>query len=187
MRVKWHFILVAWIAGVAGATLMMTAARQAMDFQLSSPAFSNHQTIPEKYTCHGDAISPPLRWQGVPAGTRSLVLILHDADAPAPGGFTHWVLFDLPATLTELPSGTYNQAQFPLGGLEGNNGRGELGFTPSCPPPGPAHHYTFTLYAVNVSSLGLAAGATRTEVLAALQGKILAQAQLVGLYGSPAR
>lgn len=179
MRWKRQSIL---ITSLLGAAALLLAAHTAMDFQLSSPAFANQQTIPDKYTCHGAGVSPPLRWQGTPAGTRSFALILHDPDAPAPGGFTHWVLYNLPASLTEIPSGTYTEAKFPLGGLEGDNGRGELGFTPSCPPPGAPHHYTFTLYAVSVPSLGLAAGAAREDVLRALQGKIVAQTQLVGVY-----
>lgn len=178
-------MLTAALVTTAALALAATpAGRKTMDFQLTSPAFANHQSLPVKYTCNGDGVTPPLRWQGAPAGTRSFALILHDPDAPAAGGFTHWVLYDLPPTLTEIPSGAYNDAKFPLGGLEGNNGRGELGFTPSCPPPGAPHHYTFTLYAVNAPSLGLAPGATRAEVLAALKGKIVAETQLVGTYGS---
>jgi len=192
MRLRWHIIFVgllaatAWTAASAQKTAVKTAAvEKAMDFQLSSPAFANQQPLPERYTCHGDGQSAPLRWQGAPSGTRSFALILHDPDASAPGGFTHWVVYDLPPALTEIPSGDYTAAAFPLGGLEGHNGRGEMGFTPSCPPPGAPHHYTFTLYALSVPSLGLPAGATRAQVLAALQGKSLAQAQLVGVYASP--
>lgn len=153
----------------------------AMDFQLSSPAFSNNQPIPAANSCDGDGASPPLRWQGAPNGTRSLALIVHDPDAPV-GDFTHWLLWDLPPTITELPSGKYESAKFPLGGLQGQNSFGNLGFGAPCPPPGPAHHYIFTLYALNAARLGLAAGASRADLEQAMQGKILGQTELIGLY-----
>ncbi|MGH9476940.1 MAG: YbhB/YbcL family Raf kinase inhibitor-like protein [Terriglobales bacterium] len=153
----------------------------AMDFRLRSTAFTNNQSIPAANSCDGDGTSPALRWEGAPSGTRSLALIVHDPDAPS-GDFTHWLLWDLPPTITELPSGKYQEAKFPLGGLQGQNSFGTLGFGAPCPPPGPAHHYIFTLYALSAPKLGPAAGASRADVEQALEGKILGQTELIGLY-----
>lgn len=152
-----------------------------MPFRLSSTAFANQQLIPTAFTCNGDNSSPALRWEGAPAGTRSFALVLHDPDAPS-GDFTHWSVYDLPPTLTELPSGKYQSAQFPLGGLEGRNSFGDLGYGGPCPPPGSPHHYVFELYALSQPSLGLASGASRDQLVAALQGKVLARASLTGLF-----
>lgn len=151
------------------------------NFRISSAAFGENQPIPATFTCSGDNASPALRWQGAPAGTRSFALILHDPDAPA-GDFTHWTVYDLPASLTELPSGKYQSAQFPLGGLEGRNSFGDLGYGGPCPPPGTPHHYIFELYALSQASLGLPAGASRDQIAAALKDKILARTTLTGLF-----
>lgn len=153
-----------------------------MTFRLTSAAFGNDQAIPSAHSCDGDNTSPPLRWEGVPSGTRSLALVVRDPDAPA-GDFTHWLLYDLPAAITELPSGKYDNTQFPLGGFEGSNSFGALGYGGPCPPPGAPHRYVFTLFALNVPSLGLPAGASAASVEGAMSGKILEQARLVGLYG----
>lgn len=180
-----------WLLLCAGGLLVIgawprTAPPARMDFRLTSTAFANNQPIPRAHSCDGDNTSPVLRWQGTPSGARSLALILHDPDAPS-GEFIHWVLYDLPATITELPSGKYQNARFPLGGLQGKNGFGGLGYGGPCPPPGAPHHYVFTLYALSQPSLGIAAGASKEELDAAMSGKVLAQAQLVGLYSRQAR
>lgn len=173
----------AWLAVAAGACLLAGAqVGAAMQFQLSSTAFANNQAIPRAHSCQGDDTSPALQWAGAPPGTRSLALVLRDPDAPS-GEFVHWVLYDLPATVTQLPSGHYAEAKFPLGGLEGQNDFGRLGYGGPCPPAGGPHHYVFTLYALSLASLGLPSGASRDELQAAMQGKILAQTELVGVYG----
>ncbi|HET9784660.1 MAG TPA: YbhB/YbcL family Raf kinase inhibitor-like protein [Terriglobales bacterium] len=168
---------------MAGLVALLAAGRfpDPMQFRLSSAAFANNHPIPRAHACDGDNTSPALRWDGAPPATRSLALIVHDPDAPS-GDFTHWLVYDLPATLTELPSGKYASAQFPLGGLEGTNSFGNLGYGAPCPPAGPAHHYVFTIYALSAPKLGLAPGASQDDLLKAMQGKILAQATLVGLY-----
>lgn len=152
-----------------------------MEFRLTSPAFTSNQDIPVAHSCDGAGSSPALRWEGTPSGTRSLALIVHDPDAPS-GDFVHWLLWDVPPAITELPSGEYQDAKFPLGGLEGQNSFGNLGFGAPCPPPGPAHHYIFTLYALRVPTLALAAGSSREALEKAMHGKVLGQAELVGLY-----
>jgi hypothetical protein len=156
--------------------------------QLTSSDFANNQAIAAEHSCDGAGTSEALSWTGLPEGTRSLALVLFDPDARPPRGFVHWVAYDIPPTVTGIPSGKYSEAQLPGGGVEGNNGRGTLGFIPSCPPAADAaHHYTFTLYALSVPSLGLAPGATRDEVLAAMKGKTLGEATLVGLYKRAAK
>ncbi|MGH9418222.1 MAG: YbhB/YbcL family Raf kinase inhibitor-like protein [Terriglobales bacterium] len=159
------------------------AAAPSGGFRMASTSFRNLERIPVDHTCDGTArTSAELHWSGAPSATRSFALIMFDPDARPPRGFVHWVVYDIPATVHAIPSGQYDQAALPAGGVEGNNGRGKLGFVPSCPGPGKPHHYTFTLYALRVPSLGLPAGATRVQVLAALHGKVLARATLVGLY-----
>ena len=146
---------------------------------LTSPAFTNDGNIPSKFTCDAgrENPSPALSWKDAPAGTKSFVLIMHDPDAPLAGGFTHWVLFDVPASTSSLPE------NFQAGsiGVSGNSGFRRAGYGGPCPPTG-NHHYHFTLSALSVESLGLAAGATKADVEKAMDGKVLGTADLVGLY-----
>ena len=120
--------------------------------------------------------SPPLRWDDAPDGTQSIALIVDDPDAPH-GTFTHWVLFDIPASEYELAEGR------PLAGIAGINDFQRPGYNGPCPPHGHGEHrYVFTLYALDVPTLGLGQMATRREVEAAMQGYILGRAQLTGRY-----
>jgi Raf kinase inhibitor-like YbhB/YbcL family protein len=149
-----------------------------MALALISSAFANGGSIPPQYTCDGANRSPLLRWSGVPAGTRSFVLTVHDPDAPN-GDFTHWVLFDIPASAREIHEG----AAVAAAGMPGTNDFGKLGYGGPCPPPGRGRHrYLFTLYALNRPHLGLHRGARRAAVEAALHGHVLGQAQLMGVY-----
>jgi Raf kinase inhibitor-like YbhB/YbcL family protein len=148
-------------------------------FTLTSTAFANNANIPSKYTCDAGQTnpSPALAWKEAPAGTKSFALIMHDPDAPLAGGFTHWVLFDIPATTVELPEG------FQAGsvGVSGNSGFRRAGYGGPCPPSG-SHHYHFTISALDVATLGLQAGAAKADVEKAMQGHVLGTAELVGLY-----
>jgi Raf kinase inhibitor-like YbhB/YbcL family protein len=144
-------------------------------FTLTSDAFVNNGDIPVKYSCSGESTSPALSWSGTPAGTKAFALIVHDPDAPLAGGFTHWILVDLPATATAIP------AAVPAGNAI--NGGQPIAYRGMCPPVGAApHHYHFRLYALD-ASLGGAAGQTKESVEAAMQGHILAQTDLIGLFG----
>lgn len=172
-------------AAVIVAALSLAASAQHL--RLRSSAFANNARIPVEHTCDGAGTSEALRWSGVPKGTRSFALIMFDPDARPPRGFVHWVAYDIPATVREIPSGKYSETSLPVGGLNGDNGRGKPGFIPSCPGPGAPHHYTFTLFALSAPSLGLPAGATREQVLDAVKGKILGRATLVGLYSGKPR
>ena len=141
---------------------------------LTSPAFKNTQTIPTIYTCYGRGLTPPLIWHQAPAGTRSFALIIDDPDAPH-GRFTHWILFNLPGSLTALPDSDNIHSE----SVPGRNSKGEASYFPPCPPPrSGTHHYHFQLYALD-RLLPLSYGAKKQQVMAAMSGHILAHATLV--------
>lgn len=150
-----------------------------MSFQITSSAFTEGSPIPRKYTCEGEDESPPLAWSTAPAGAKSLALIADDPDAPM-GTWVHWVIFNLPPTLTGLPEGIAKNPSVE-GGLQGNNDFRKTGYGGPCPPRGKPHRYFFKLYALD-TMLPLQAGATKAEVEKAMRGHILAQGQLMGTY-----
>lgn len=154
-----------------------------MTFTLTSPSFAAGASIPARHTCDGEDVSPPLAWSGAPAGAKTFALIDDDPDARKAGGWVHWVIYNIPASVTELPEGVAKTARpaSPAGAAQGTNDFGKTGFNGSCPPPGAPHHYRFTLYALD-TALPLEPGATRDEVKKALTGHILGQAGLTGLY-----
>lgn len=156
------------------------AEEGAPTLSVSSSAFKAGEEIPAKYTCDGENVSPPLGWSDVPAGTNSLALIMDDPDAPS-GAFAHWVLFNLLPYTRELPEGIPPDGQLASGALQGKNDLGKVGYFGPCPPRGDVHHYRFTLYALD-QPLDLAAGASKEQVLPAMQGHILAQGELAGTY-----
>lgn len=147
---------------------------------LESTAFAEGQMIPVQFTGQGQDISPPLRWSGVPTEARSLALIADDPDAPM-GTWVHWVLYDLPPSIAELPQALAKTQYLPNGAKQGLNDFRSLGYGGPMPPPGKAHRYVFKLYALD-TELGLAPGATKHEVEAAMQGHILAEGRLTGRY-----
>ncbi len=151
-----------------------------MALMLSSPTFRAGQPIPMQYTCDGVDMSPPLAWEGVADGVRSLALICDDPDAPG-GTWVHWVLFNLPANVAALEAGLAKTGTLPNGARQGRNDFKHLGYGGPCPPPGRAHHYVFRLYALD-AEMKLPSGATKAELLRAMKGHILAQAELVGIY-----
>jgi Raf kinase inhibitor-like YbhB/YbcL family protein len=148
-------------------------------FSISSPAFSGGGNIPSKFTCDAGQTSPSpaLSWSDAPAGTKSFVLIMDDPDVPMPGGFTHWVLADIPASAKGLPEG------FAVGslGVSANSGFGRPGYGGPCPPTG-AHHYHFKLSALDVDTIGVAQGAKRADVEKAMAGHVIGTAEVIGLY-----
>jgi Raf kinase inhibitor-like YbhB/YbcL family protein len=141
--------------------------------QLTSTAFEHEGTIPERYTCDGADVSPPLALAEVPAEARTLVLIMDDPDAPR-GTWDHWVAYDIPPD-AEIPEGAGSL------GTDGTNSWGRSGYGGPCPPSG-THRYFFNLYALN-TELGLAPGATKEQVLDAMTGHVVAQGTLLGRYG----
>jgi Raf kinase inhibitor-like YbhB/YbcL family protein len=182
------FILVA-VAGCARTGLeTMTPPEQTappltgdMSFTLTSTAFADGAEIPVKYSCNGQNISPALDWSGSPAGTASFALIMDDLDAV----YTHWVIFNLPPDIQGLPEAVPKDEELADGALQGKTGSGGVGYPTGyfgpCPPKGPPHHYRFTLYALD-TLLDLTAGASKAELLQAIQGHILGQTQLIGIY-----
>jgi len=155
-------------------------------FELHSPAFAPGIAIPARHTCHGENLSPPLNWSGMPPETQSLALVVDDPDAVKVAGhvWDHWLLFNIPASTSSLSEGVPAQASLPDGSRQGRNSSKGLGYSGPCPPSGQTHSYVFTLYAADVV-LDLEPGATKDEVMGALDGHILGKAQLVGQYTSP--
>ncbi|MFQ5710042.1 MAG: YbhB/YbcL family Raf kinase inhibitor-like protein [bacterium] len=147
--------------------------------EITSTAFKEGELIPQKYTCDGDDFSPPLAWRGVPDTSKSLALICDDPDAPM-GTWVHWVLFNLPADVKGLPEKLPTDKELKNGARHGKNDFGKFGYGGPCPPGG-THRYYFKLYALD-TKLDLAAGATKKQVLEAMQEHVLAQAQLMGKY-----
>ncbi len=143
-------------------------------FNLSSPAFQDTGLMPKEISCQGENKSPELNWTEMPKETRSLALIVEDPDAPGTTPFTHWVLYDVPTTTVKLEAGTDV-------GLNGLNGLKNNGYMGPCPPGG-IHRYYFRLYALDVPTLGLPAGATRAEVENAMKGHVIGVADLMGRY-----
>ncbi len=156
---------------------------------LTSAAFQDAQPIPKKYTGEGDDVSPPLAWSGVPSKAKSLALIVDDPDAPM-GTWIHWVIYNIPAKASGLPENvSKSQEKLPDGALQGlawgveGNARfpcGRVGYGGPMPPPGLPHRYFFKLYALDeaLSSPRL----TKSDLIKAMKGHILAEAQLIGTY-----
>jgi len=150
-----------------------------MDIQMTSSAFAESGMIPPKYTCDGQDVSPPLKWESVPEGTRSIALICDDPDAPM-GTFVHWVLYNVPADVRELPENVPAEATLWNGAKQGTSDFGTTGYGGPCPPGG-THRYFFKIYALD-APVELSAGATKAELLGAMEGHILAQGRLMGKY-----
>jgi Raf kinase inhibitor-like YbhB/YbcL family protein len=147
--------------------------------KLQSSAFSAGGSIPVKYTCDGEDISPPLNWDEPPAPTKSLALICDDPDAPMKT-WVHWVIYNLPPEIRSLPENLPAGNSLPKGGLQGITDFRQVAYGGPCPPSG-THRYLFKLYALD-SVLDLKPKATKAQVEAAMKGHILAQAELVGRY-----
>jgi Raf kinase inhibitor-like YbhB/YbcL family protein len=164
----------------SGADNSKIAKEPATSIQITSTAFADGQPIPAKYACDGQDVSPPLKWSSAPANTKSFALIADDPDAPG-GAWVHWVLYDLPATATELAENTPKSAQLSNGAKQGLNSWPHLGYGKPCPPRGKPHRYFFKLYALD-QMLNLKPGATKKDVEAAMKGHVLAEGQLMGTY-----
>lgn len=148
--------------------------------KLTSPVFAEGTPIPERYTCDGADVSPPLDWSEAPAGTRAFALICDDPDAPV-GIWVHWVVYGLPATATGLPEMVAPVDALPGGGRQGLNDFRRVGYGGPCPPPGRPHRYFFKLYALD-TLLGDLGRADKAAVEKAMRGHVVAHAQLVGTY-----
>jgi len=147
--------------------------------ELTSSAFEEGGSIPSLYTCDGKDTSPPLSWSGAPPDTKTFALILDDPDAPR-GTWVHWILWNLPATATELKEALPAIPHLPSGALQGKNDSGDSGYGGPCPPSG-THRYFFKLFALD-SVMALKSGATKSQLEAAMKGHVLSQATLMGVY-----
>ena len=150
-----------------------------MEIKITSPAFEDGGLIPAKYTCDGADISPPLQWDAVPEGTKSIALICDDPDAPV-GTFVHWVIFGLPAETRELAEKVPAEEVLANGARQGISDFGRTGYGGPCPPSG-THRYFFKIYALD-AEIALAAGADKAQLLKAMEGHIVGQGQLIGKY-----
>ena len=148
------------------------------DFPVSSTAFQQGQSIPFGYSCEGVNLSPALTWGPLPEDTRSVALIMDDPDAPV-GLFVHWVLYNLPPDGSGLAAGTGSEE--PAAGTAGKNSYGRSRYDGPCPPPGKAHRYFFSVYATDLEP-DLPEGLTAAQLRAKMDGHILAQSSLMGLY-----
>lgn len=147
---------------------------------LRSDAFEHEGAIPSKYTCDGENVSPPLSWENLPEGTKSFALIADDPDASR-RVFNHWLIYNIPAETTALPEGVPTDMVLDNGARQGTNTGGRLGYSGPCPPSGNAHRYYFCLYALD-TMLDLDAGAEKSDLQRAMEGHILAQAEIMGRY-----
>lgn len=150
------------------------ALQQVVNMQIISPAFSDGQPIPSKYTCDGTNVSPPLKFSDMAEGARSLVLIVDDPDAPA-GTWVHWTLWNISPQTTEIAENSV-----PDGAIEGITDFGRPGYGGPCPPSG-THRYFFKLYALDIT-LNLKLSVRAADIEKTMEGHILAKAELVGLY-----
>ena len=164
------------------ASLIILWGNAAMAMTLNSPAFQQNGHIPSRYTCEGEDISPPLAWEGVPNGAKSLVLIIDDPDAPDPKApkmvWVHWVVYNMPADTQSSPENT-GKSRSPRGTLLGVNDFKKTGYGGPCPPVG-RHRYFHKLYALDIT-LDLR-GATKSQIEGAIRGHVLANAELIGTY-----
>jgi Raf kinase inhibitor-like YbhB/YbcL family protein len=149
-----------------------------MSIKLTSAAFNEGEMIPKQYTCDGANISPPLSWLGVPANAKTIALICDDPDAPGKT-WVHWVVYDLPAATNSLPENVTKEPKLD-GGKQGTTDFKKIGYGGPCPPSG-THRYFFKLYALDFAT-PLNAGATKDQLLQAIEGHIVAQGQLMGTY-----
>ncbi len=147
--------------------------------EIKSTAFKEGELIPGKYTCDNIDISPPLEWSQVPSGLKSFALICDDPDAPM-GTYVHWVLFNLPENARDLPENVPKMEVLNNGAKQGKNDFGKTGYGGPCPPGG-THRYYFKIYALD-KELDSRPGITKRELLKAMEGHILAEAQLMGRY-----
>jgi Raf kinase inhibitor-like YbhB/YbcL family protein len=154
-----------------------------MAFSILSSVFADNGSIPKRYTCEGEDVSPPLSWSGVPPGTKSLALIVDDPDAPDPRApqrtYVHWVLYNIPPDASGIEENEKKRGT-PKGALAGRNDWGRTGYGGPCPPIG-EHRYFFKLAALDTVLPDLGKP-TKAQLLAAMQGHVIAETQTMGKY-----
>jgi hypothetical protein len=177
---RWRWLWAIILVGCGRAASPGDAALEeatTMTLTIRSEAFAAQQPIPKKHTGDGEDVSPSLSWSGAPTGVAEWALIVDDPDAPTPEPWVHWVLFKIPASASGLEEGA-----IPPGALEGKNSWGTLGYRGPAPPKGHGvHHYHFKVYALR-EPITLGAGADKASLIKAMQGKTLAQGEVIGAY-----
>lgn len=158
--------------------------------RVTSDAFAEGATMPQRHAfggfgCTGENRSPALQWSGTPENTRSFAVIVHDPDAPTGTGFYHWIAYDLPADTRALADNAGAEATPPAGSHAGRSDYGAGGYGGPCPPPGPAHRYRFSVYALDTAALGAPPGSSAALVRFMLRGHVLAHGTLTGTYARP--
>lgn len=188
MRMWGLMLSMSMTAGAAKAAARQQAAPSPPKFKVMTSGYSDEDWIPVQYTCGAsDSFVPGLRWSDAPQGALSFAVIFHDTDAaPARGAMdvTHWILWNIPGSANQLPPNIQPDTS-PDGIAQGKNIRGVNGYQPPCPPVGSRsrpHHYIFELYALD-SKLSLAAGSSRGDLLAAMDGHVIGKATIVGIFG----
>ena len=149
--------------------------------EIKSTAFKNNESIPPRYTCQRQDVSPDISWDDVPEKAVSLTLVMDDPDAPG-RTFSHWIIYNIPPENNGLQEAIPIIPELPDGNRQGLNDFRRLGYSEPCPPPGMPHHYNFNLYALD-KKIELPTGTTRNKVLDAIKDHIIAQAKLTGIYG----
>lgn len=146
---------------------------------LESAAFAAGTSIPSRYTCDGEELSPAVQWEAVPDNTQTLILVVDDPDAPGQA-FVHWLVYNLPPATRELSEALPKEPDLALGGVQAKNDFGKHGYGGPCPPSG-THRYVFRLFALD-TTLNLQSDTSKQEIIEAMQGHVLASGELIGLY-----
>jgi Raf kinase inhibitor-like YbhB/YbcL family protein len=190
MRFLWRTGLTLVTLSLAALTAAAAQTPGAVRFTLSSTAFSSGGNIPaaqvyKGFGCSGGNLSPALAWSGAPPATESFALLVHDPDAPTGGGWWHWIVYNMPATVSSLPEGAGDGRKplLPPGAVQGRTDFGSAAYGGPCPPPGKPHHYHFRIYALKVAKLDLPPDASAAMIAAKVQIQSLADDDLVGVYG----
>jgi len=173
-------LLILVVLALAAPFKVLGQQASSSKIELKTTSFTPGGFIPKRFTCEAADVSPALTWTEPPAGTQSFALIEDDPDAPS-GTFVHWLVYDLPAAYRQLPEGLSRNDQMLGGGRQGTNDFSRTGYNGPCPPPGRPHRYFIHLYALDAKP-NLRPAATRRELEAAMQGHILAQAELMGRF-----
>lgn len=176
MRVAYLFILRSMGISPKGEPRENERPSQQGSLTLKSSVFEENEMIPTKYTCEGENVNPPLEFINIPEAAKSLALLVHDSDAPIPGGWTHWIVFNIDPMINRKIA----ENSVPEGAIEGTTNFGLPGYGGPCPPSG-THHYEFRLYAID-SMLSLDENAKKADLEHALEGHVLAVTNLIGLY-----
>lgn len=171
---------------LAGAFSLLSAAAFSADFRLTSSDISEGEKLSNKqvmngFGCEGDNISPALSWSGAPEGTKSFVVTAYDPDAPTGSGFWHWVVANIPSTVTSLPAGVKTE-ELPEGVLQAGADAGPGTFIGACPPPGDMHRYVFTVHALKVDKLPVDKNASGALIGFMTGANRLASAKITAVY-----